>query len=72
LDGSERVDKILSAAMPWDVMGGVARRAWARNNNSITTGIDYNRDNAETDHITLPYLADETLVKNLVAGAFKR
>ncbi|MDZ4131530.1 MAG: urocanate hydratase [Dethiobacteria bacterium] len=72
LDGSERVDKILSAAMPWDVMGGVARRAWARNNNSITTSIDYNRDNAETDHITLPYLADETLVKNLVAGAFKR
>jgi urocanate hydratase len=72
LDGSERVDIILSAAMPWDVMGGVARRAWARNDNSITTGIDYNRDNAETDHITLPYLADETLVKNLVAGAFKR
>lgn len=71
LDGSERVDKILSAAMPWDVMGGVARRAWARNNNSITTSIDYNRDNVETDHITLPYLADETLVKNLVAGAFK-
>ena len=72
LDGSERVDQILSVAMPWDVMGGVARRAWARNDNSIATGIDYNRDNAETDHLTLPYLADEALVKNLVAGIFKR
>jgi urocanate hydratase len=34
LDGSEiRVDAIIRQAMPWDVMGGVARRAWARNLN---------------------------------------
>lgn len=71
LDGSERVDRILSMAMPWDVMGGVARRAWARNENSITTGIDYNHDHAATDQITLPYLADENLVKDLVDKAFK-
>ena len=30
-DGSERVDEILRSAMLWDVMGGVARRSWARN-----------------------------------------
>ena len=71
LDGSERVDNILSMAMPWDVMGGVARRAWARNENSITTSIEYNRDNAETDQITLPYIADESLVKKVVAEEFK-
>lgn len=71
LDGSERVDTILRSAMPWDVMGGVARRAWARNENSITTSMEYNHDNKETDHITLPYLPREELVQDLVARAFK-
>ena len=66
LDGSERVDTILSTAMPWDVMGGVARRAWARNDNSIETVIEYNEQFKDTDHITIPYVADEDLVKGLV------
>ena len=70
LDGSERVDRILSTAMPWDVMGGVARRAWARNENSITTSIEYNKVHCETDQITLPYLADDELVQDLVQKAF--
>ncbi len=70
LDGSEKADRILNTAMPWDVMGGVARRAWARNENSITTSIEYNRDHADTDQITLPYLADENLVADLVEKAF--
>ncbi len=35
LDGSERVDAILRMAMPWDVMVGVSRRGWARNENAI-------------------------------------
>jgi urocanate hydratase len=39
LDGSERVDGIIHRAIPWDVMGGVARRAWARNEASIETCI---------------------------------
>lgn len=70
LDGSKRVDEILASAMPWDVMGGVARRAWARNKNSITTVIDYNNDNKKTDHITLPFVADEKLIKKLVEEKF--
>lgn len=71
LDGSKRVDDILYQAMPWDVMGGVARRAWARNKNSITTSMEYNKNNAGTDHITLPYMPSEELIKNLVAKKFK-
>lgn len=69
LDGSARVDAILNSAMPWDVMGGVARRAWARNENSILTSMEYNQLNPGTDHITLPYVADEELVKRLVKEA---
>jgi urocanate hydratase len=70
LDGSERVDAILNSAMPWDVMGGVARRAWARNENSITTSIEYNKENQKTDHITIPFIPKEDLVKGLVQKAF--
>ncbi len=66
LDGSKRVDAILKTAMPWDVMGGVARRAWARNPNAIETCLAYNAANAETDTITIPYLADEALIKQTV------
>lgn len=65
LDGSERVDEILKSAMPWDAMGGVARRAWARNENSIETCIEYN-NTYKDNHITLPFVADDELVKETV------
>ncbi len=58
LDGSERVDEILKSAMPWDVMGGVARRAWARNENAVETCMDYNRMGSE-NHITLPFVVED-------------
>lgn len=71
LDGSYRVDEIIKQSMLWDVMGGVARRSWARNTNAITTSIEYNNINKGTDHITIPYIADENLVKGLVKKAFE-
>lgn len=67
LDGSERVDRIIRHSIPWDVMGGVARRAWARNHNAVVTAIAYNRDRRDTDHITLPFTPDEEMVEKLVA-----
>jgi len=70
LDGRKEVDAIIKSAMRWDVIGGVARRAWARNENSIATCIEHNKVNKFTDHITLPYIPKEDLVKNLVSEAF--
>ena len=70
LDGSARVDAIIRRAIPWDVMGGVARRAWARNEASLETCMEYNDLRKGSDHITLPYLADEGMVKKLVADGF--
>jgi urocanate hydratase len=70
LDGSERVDDVIRRAIPWDVMGGVARRAWARNTNSVETSIQYNKMRAESDHITIPYIADDNMVADLVTQAF--
>jgi len=72
LDGSERVDRIITTAIPWDAMGGVARRAWARNSPAIETSIAYNRERKGRDIITLPYIADDEMVKDFVARAFER
>ncbi|CEI72005.1 urocanate hydratase [Romboutsia hominis] len=66
LDGSLRVDDILRSSMPWDVMSGVARRAWARNENSISTVIEYNKMCKGKDHITLPYLVEEEVIDEII------
>lgn len=68
LDGSERVDAILGMAMPWDVMGGVARRAWARNEHAMETCAEYNDRYASYGHVTLPYLVDDGLVGRTLKG----
>ncbi|RNC65328.1 urocanate hydratase [Proteiniphilum sp. X52] len=58
-DGSRRVDEILRSAMLWDVMGGVARRSWARNPNAISTVSAFNRSHEGDYHITEPNLVDQ-------------
>lgn len=72
LDGSERVDRILRRAVPWDTMVGVSRRNWARNEHAIETSMEYNQIYDGSDHITIPYVANENLVGGLVEDAFKK
>ncbi len=62
LDGSARVDAIIGMALPWDTMGGVARRAWARNTHALEVCAEYNREHPELGHITLPYCVDDGTV----------
>jgi len=65
-DGSERIDGIIRSSMIWDVMGGVARRSWARNEHAIETCESFNYSHEkEGYHITMPYVADENLIKEL-------
>jgi urocanate hydratase len=71
LDGCDRVDGVIRSAMAWDVMGGVARRSWARNEHSIATSIEYNKNNKGTDHITLPFIPKDGLVEQLVEKTLK-
>lgn len=67
LDGSERVDNILRKAMLWDVMGGVARRSWARNENAMSTVKDWNKKMSDKGfHITEPVLADEEMLDGIM------
>ncbi len=72
LDGSERVDEIIRSALLWDVMSGVARRSWARNEHSMETVHQYNEDYAGESHITEPCLADDALVQQAVDGYFAK
>jgi urocanate hydratase len=62
LDGSQRVDDVIKNAMLWDVMGGVARRAWARNKNAVETAAEYNKVYEGKSQITLPHIADDALI----------
>lgn len=67
-DGSERVDDILRKAMLWDVMGGVARRSWARNENAMSTVREWNDTQCENGFmITEPFIADESLLDSVLS-----
>ncbi|MEJ2544366.1 MAG: urocanate hydratase [Calditrichaceae bacterium] len=64
LDGSERIDEVIRQGLSWDVMGGVARRSWARNESALETSVKWNRENEGRGHITIPFTADERLIVN--------
>ncbi len=68
LDGSAKADEIVLSGLSWDVMGGVARRNWARNENAVETSAKWNEKNKEKGHITLPFIPKEGLVEKLVDG----
>ena len=72
LDGTEKTDAIIKSAVMWDVMGGVARRGWARNPNSISTSVEYNTKYKNEGHITIPFIADDKLVSDLVEKKLKK
>jgi len=70
LDGSKRVDIIIKKAISWDVLGGVARRSWARNKHAVETAIKHNKENKVGDQITIPYLVNEDLIKKVISQKY--
>ncbi len=66
LDGSKRVDNIIKNALDWDVNGGIARRAWARNENALKTAENWNAKNQGRGQMTIPNLADDKLIEDLI------
>jgi urocanate hydratase len=72
LDGSQKVDDTIRSAISWDVMGGVARRNWARNTNAVEVCRTFNETNKGVGHVTIPYVTQENLVKDMVSNAFKK
>jgi urocanate hydratase len=72
LDGSEKVDSIIKNAIEWDVLGGIARRSWARNSNAFETAYNWNIENEDKGHITLPYIADDKILDDVVEKYLKK
>ena len=67
LDGSARMDEVIRSALSWDVMGGVARRNWARNDNAIATVKNWNEKHLGQGHITIPFIPDDSLIERLTS-----
>lgn len=62
LDGSPDADRRLRSMLSWDVLNGIARRAWARNDGAVWTA------NKAMEHeprlrITVPEIADRRVVE---------
>jgi urocanate hydratase len=66
LDGSELTDSIIRSALEWDVINGIARRNWATNENAIKVAKEWNKENEGISHITIPEIADEELLEEIV------
>lgn len=66
LDGRPETDGVVISALDWDVTGGIARRAWARNPNALETARLWNAKMGPKGHITEPAVADDELVRRTV------
>ncbi len=64
IDGSEEADRRISEMLLWDVNNGIARRSWARNQGAINA-IQREMERTPLLKVTLPNLADDTLINNL-------
>lgn len=71
LDGSERMDEVVKSALSWDVMGGVARRNWARNSPAVDTATAWNEKHKNEGAITIPSEIDDVAVDALVAKSIR-
>jgi len=69
LDGSARMDEVVTSALSWDVMGGVARRNWARNPGAIDTAEAWNEKHKSEGAITIPAPVDDAMIQALVSDA---
>ena len=63
LDGSPEADKRLEMMLHWDVNNGIARRSWARNENSVFA-IKREMENTPELKVTLPNFADDDIIEN--------
>jgi len=69
LDGSEEADWKLKTMLHWDVNNGIARRAWARNDEAVFAINRAMQENPQLK-VTLPKKVEEGLVEGLVEGLF--
>ena len=67
IDGSDESERKLQSMLHWDVTNGVARRAWARNqerSNPSQQAMDIN----DQLRVTLPAIVQESVLDDLLKG----
>jgi urocanate hydratase len=64
LDGSPDADRRLKNMLFWDVNNGISRRSWARNEGAVFAIKRAMKENPQLK-VTLPNLADDTLIDSL-------
>ncbi len=65
LDGTADADRRLHSMLHWDVNNGIARRAWARNEEAIFA-INRAMENEPRLKVTLPNRVDEKLISEII------
>jgi urocanate hydratase len=63
LDGTADTDRRLRAMLYWDVNNGIARRAWARNDEAISA-IQRAMQSEPGLRVTLPNIVDDEVLEN--------
>lgn len=66
LNGSPDADTNIKNMLHWDVNNGIARRSWARNEGAISS-IKREMERTPLLNVTLPHLADDVLLSEIVA-----
>ena len=59
LDGTPETDRRIRSLISWDVLNGIARRAWARNPGAIWASEQAMANHPSDLNITLPHLVEE-------------
>ena len=65
IDGSADSDRHIQEMLLWDVNNGIARRSWARNEGAVHA-IKREMERTPGLKVTLPNIADEELIKNIL------
>ncbi|MBC7883827.1 MAG: urocanate hydratase [Saprospiraceae bacterium] len=65
IDGSKQSKNNIQSMLHWDVNNGIARRSWARNEEAIFA-IKRAMDQNDKLKVTMPNIADDTLLDNLI------
>ena len=65
IDGSEDADRHIREMLFWDVNNGISRRSWARNEGAMEA-IRREMERTPNLRVTLPNLADENLINNVL------
>jgi urocanate hydratase len=66
IDGTEDSDRHIQEMLLWDVNNGIARRSWARNEGAMNA-IKREMERTPGLKVTLPNIADEQLIRNILA-----